>query len=99
MESLDQTQSSDYDWYGKAKDKIESLLPKLDPDLTVEITSVTVTPTNQGGSPYKTLCLRFSSSADPALTWTMEIRRDDQYIEEELPNIVRKIYQEKRSRS
>lgn len=45
---------------------------------------------------YDTLALSFESEEDPDLSWTMEIERNNDYIENELESIVRKIYAEKK---
>ena len=80
-----------FDWYQRAKEKIESFLPALDPNLEVDVDTTTVTP-NQGGEEYKTFVLVFSHQTNSNLQWTMEVEEEDFYIQNELENIVRDIY-------
>ena len=80
-----------YDWYHKAKEKIESFLPSLDPNLEVELDTTLVTP-NQGGDKYTTYVLAFTHSSNSNLQWTMEVELDENYIENELEQIVTNIY-------
>ena len=79
------------DWYQKAKQKIESFLPELDPNLEVDVDTTTVTP-NQGDDQYTTFVLVFSHQTNSNLQWTMEVEEEDFYIENELEKIVREIY-------
>jgi len=78
-------------WYQKAKQKIESFLPELDPSLEVDVDTTTVTP-NQGDDQYTTFVLVFSHQTNSNLQWTMEVEEEDFYIENELEKIVREIY-------
>ena len=80
-----------YDWYHKAVEKIAAFLPGLDPDLEVELDTTVVTP-NQGGEEYTTFVLVFSHSSNPNLQWTMEVEPDEDYIENELEQVVTNIY-------
>ena len=80
-----------FDWYQKAKQKIESFLPVLDPNLEVDVDTTTVTP-NQGDDQYTTFVLVFSHQSNSNLQWTMEVEEEDFYIENELEKIVRDIY-------
>lgn len=80
-----------FDWYQKAKGKIESFLPNLDPSLEVDVDTTTITP-NQGNEQYTTFVLVFSHQTNPNLQWTMEVEMDDSYIEKELERIVTDIY-------
>ena len=79
------------DWYQKAKQKIESFLPELDPNLEVDVDTTTVT-RNQGDDQYTTFVLVFSHQTNSNLQWTMEVEEEDFYIENELEKIVREIY-------
>jgi len=79
------------DWYQKAKQKIESFLPELDPNLEVDVDTTTVTP-NQGDDQYTTFVLVFSHQTNSNLQWTMEVEEEDFYIENELEKIVKEIY-------
>ena len=80
-----------FDWYQKAKQKIESFLPELDPNLEVDVDTTTVTP-NQGDDQYTTFVLVFSHKSNSNLQWTMEVEEEDFYIENELEKIVKDIY-------
>ena len=79
------------DWYQKAKQKIESFLTELDPNLEVDVDTTTVTP-NQGDDQYTTFVLVFSHQTNSNLQWTMEVEEEDFYIENELEKIVKEIY-------
>ena len=80
-----------FEWYQKAKHRIESFLTDLDTDLEVDVDTTTVTP-NQGDEQYTTFVLVFSHSTNANLQWTMEIEMEEFYIERELEKIVRDIY-------
>ena len=79
------------EWYQKAKQKIESFLPELDPNLEVDVDTTTVTP-NQGDDQYTTFVLVFSHQTNSNLQWTMEVEEEEFYIENELEKIVKEIY-------
>ncbi len=83
-----------YDWYTRAKERVERLLPSLDENLEVEIETTVVTPYDEGDE-YETFALAFSHSSNPNLSWTMEVRMDDEYIEHELAQVVTDIYLER----
>ncbi len=83
-----------YDWYTKAKARIEQFLPDLDDNLEVDVDTTDIAP-NDGGTEYSTFVLTFSHPSNPNLHWTMEIRMDDHYIEQELEQVVRNIYLER----
>ena len=72
-----------YDWYTRARERIELFLPRLDTNLVVDVDTTVITP-NDGGTEYTTFALAFSHSSNPNLHWTMEIQMDDEYIEHEL---------------
>ena len=80
-----------HDWYHKAVEKISTFLPGLDPNLAVELDTTTVTP-NQGGEAYTTHVLVFSHSSNSNLQWTMEVEQDEDYIENQLEQVVTNIY-------
>ena len=80
-----------YDWYHKAVEKLAAFLPGLDPNLEVELDTTVVTP-NQGGDEYTTFVLVFSHSSNSNLQWTMEVEPNDDYIENELEQVVTNIY-------
>ncbi len=85
---------STFDWYTRAKERIDRFLPDLDPDLEVEVDTDVITPLD-GGPEYTTFLLTFTHASNPRLQWTMELRMDEDYIERELEATVRKIYFER----
>ena len=80
-----------YDWYHRAVEKIAAFLPGLDPNLEVELDTTVVTP-NQGGEEYTTYVLVFSHSSNSNLQWTMEVEPNEDYIENQLEQVVTNIY-------
>ncbi len=83
-----------YDWYTKARERIEQFLPNLDENLEVDLDTTEIAP-NDGSTEYSTFVLVFSHPSNPNLKWTMEIRMDEEYIEHELEQIVTNIYLER----
>ena len=82
-------------WYIQAKEKAESFLPSIDPNLEVDIEESIVTPDDKSKDKYETLSLIFTHRKRPDFRWTMEIEKSDQYIENKLEEVVRKVYREK----
>jgi hypothetical protein len=80
-----------YDWYIRARERIEQFLPDLDKDLQVDVDTTLVTP-NDGGPEYTIFVLNFSHPSNPNLHWTMEIQMNEEYIEHELEQVVTNIY-------
>jgi hypothetical protein len=80
-----------YDWYIRARERIDRFLPDLDKDLQVDVDTTLVTP-NNGSAEYPLFALTFSHSSNLNLHWTMEIQMNEEYIEHELEQIVTKIY-------
>jgi hypothetical protein len=80
-----------YDWYIRARERIEQFLPGLDKDLQVDVDTTLVTP-NDGSAEYTIFALTFSHPSNPNLHWTMEIQMNEEYIEHELKQVVTKIY-------
>ena len=83
-----------FDWYTRAKERIERFLPGLDKNLEVDVDTDVITP-NDGGPEYTTFVLAFSHPSNPKLHWTMEMRMDEEYIEHQLEEIVTQIYLER----
>jgi hypothetical protein len=81
-------------WYAKAREKVESFLSDIDPDLEVDIESSVVTPDDPGKSEYRTDALIFTHRTKPDLRWTMEIEESDDYIDNQLEGVIRKIYRQ-----
>jgi hypothetical protein len=85
---------NNYDWYHKAKTRLEKCLADLDHDLEVEVEETEIT-LNDGGDDYQTFVLVFSHASNPNLRWTMEVQESDEFIENELESVVRRIYFER----
>ena len=85
---------SSYPWYHKANLRVEQFLHDLDPALEVEVEETEITPSD-GGDNYMTSVLVFSHGSNPNLNWTMEVQENDEFIENQLEQIVRKIYFER----
>jgi len=81
-------------WYIKAREKIASFLPQIDPGLEVDIRDSVITP-SRGGDRYETPTLIFTHRSKPDMKWTMEIKKDDDYINHKLEGVVRRIYKER----
>ena len=94
MQSFENSYPTELEWYNKAKIKAESFLRDIDSSLRVEIMPTTVRP--KGKDPYHTLALGFASSSDSRVNWTMEIELSDEYIDQQLESVVRKIYHDRR---
>lgn len=82
---------STFQWYQRARARVEQFLPDLDRELEVEVEETSITP-NDGGDAYETLVLLFSHASNPNLNWTMAIRPEEEYINDQLEEIVRRIY-------
>jgi len=80
--------------YIKAREKAESFLADIDPDLEVDVQESLVTPNDTSKEKYSSTTLRFSHKSNPFIHWTMEIGEDDEYKNEKLETGIRKIYQE-----
>ncbi len=85
---------STYHWYHKAKARVEACLPDLDSDLEVEVEETSITPSD-GGDDYQTFVLVFSHTTNTNLRWTMEVEAEDEFIDHELEEVVKKIYFER----
>jgi hypothetical protein len=78
------------EWYEKACGRLESFLQELDPDLSVEVQASIIHPTK--GESHEGWDLRFRHATDQKLEWTMQIQESDDYIENRLEEVVKKIY-------
>ena len=85
---------STFDWYRKAQARAEQFLPDLDPDLEVDVEEDYITPYD-GGEEYDTFVLVFSHPTNPNLNWTMAVKPEEEFINEELERVVRRIYFER----
>ena len=83
-----------FDWYTRARERIERFLPGLDKDLQVDVDTDVITPSD-GSAEYPTFVLAFWHPSNPKLHWTMETRMDEENIEHQLEEIVTKIYFER----
>lgn len=83
------------DYFQKALEKANSFIQDLDPELHVKIAEVEVTPNDPSKEKVAKRVLRFSHESIPNLNWTMEIEQNDEYIENRLEGVVRKVYEKK----
>lgn len=82
---------SSFNWYHKAKVRAEKFLPGLDRNLEVDVEETSISPYD-GGAEYQTYALVFSHESNPNLNWTMEVQENDDFVENELEAVVKKIY-------
>lgn len=94
FEQPEQEKDPEY-WLERAQDKVLSFLPDLDMDLNVGFEARTIYPYN--GQPYDGIVLVFKHEKNPRIQWTMDIGQDEDYIENHLEEVVRKIYAEQYS--
>ena len=80
-----------FDWYQQARARAEQFLPELDPELEVDVEEDSISPYD-GGDEYDTFVLFFSHASNPNLSWTMAVRPDEAFINDELEEVVRRIY-------
>ena len=83
-----------FDWYQQARARVEQFLPDLDPELEVEVEDDSITPYD-GGDEYDTFVLLFSHPSNPNLNWTMAVKPDEDFINDQLEEVVRRIYFER----
>ena len=83
-----------FEWYQEAKNRAELFLHELDPELEVEVEEDSISPYD-GGDEYDTFVLFFSHASNPNLSWTMAVRPDEAFINNELEQVVRRIYFER----
>ncbi|CAI8018506.1 Penicillin acylase 2 proenzyme [Geodia barretti] len=79
------------DWDTRGTDRAEQFLPDLDPELEVDVEEDSISPYD-GGDEYDTFVLFFSHASNPDLSWTMAVRPDEAFINNELEEVVRRIY-------
>ncbi len=82
---------STFQWYQQARARVEQFLPDLDGDLQVEVEETSITP-NDGAAAYNTFVLVFSHASNDNLHWSMEVEPDDAFINNQLEDVVRRIY-------
>ncbi len=80
-------------WANKALHKALLFIPNLDETLKVSVENHIIHPDEQ--EPHKGVVLHFSSEENPSIEWTMSIEQSEDYIENELEGVVKKIYAEK----
>ncbi len=85
---------STFQWYQQARARVEQFLPDLDQELEVEIEETSITP-NDGNPPYETFVLAFFHASNPNLSWTMAVQPDEDFINDQLEEIVKRIYFER----
>lgn len=84
-------------WYEKARAKAEQVMQELDPAYTVEVQNSIVSPDDNDKAEYRTVTLAFESPQGPATSWTMEIEPSDDYIQNRLPDVIKKVYEERQT--
>jgi hypothetical protein len=82
------------DWYELAKQKVDTFLVELDPELTVEVEQIGVKPYDQTDE-YESYVLLFSHPNNDLLHWSMEITYSLDFIDTELENTIRSIYSQR----
>lgn len=85
-------------WHIKAREKAEEFLSRIDPDLEVDIQESIVTPDDKSKGEYQKTTLLFTHKSNPNIRWTMDIRNDDNWINNDLEGVVRKIYQRQKGK-
>jgi len=80
------------EWYEKAAEKSLTFLSEIDPNLRVSVREVTILPVE--GVQSREIALLFTHTVWPELTWTMSIQQNDVYLETQLEEAVRKVYQD-----
>ena len=83
-----------FDWYRRAQVRAEQFLPDLDPELEVDVDDDAITPYD-GGEIYETFVLVFSHPTNSRLNWTMAVKPEEDFINHELEQVVRRIYFER----
>lgn len=81
-------------WYETARQKAESFLPNIDPELLVSVEKRKLSPDDPHSSPRDTVVLRFQHRTNSRVKWTMSIEPSREYIDNQLEQAVIKIYQE-----
>ena len=85
---------STFQWYQQARARVEQFLTDLDQELEVEIEETSITP-NDGSAPFETFVLAFFHASNPNLSWTMAVQPDEDFINDQLEEIVKRIYFER----
>ena len=80
-----------FQWYQRARDRAQQFIPQLDPELEVDVEEDSITPYD-GGEEYDTFVLFFSHPSNPNLNWTMAVKPDEDFINNELEEVVKRIY-------
>ena len=83
-----------FHWYQQAQARVEEFLPDLDPELEVEVGEDSISPYD-GGEEYDTFLLLFYHPSNPKLNWTMAVKPEEDFINNELEEVVRRIYFER----
>ena len=83
-----------FDWYQRARTRAESFITDLDPELEVDVDEDNIAPYD-GGEEFDTFVLVFSHPTNPKLNWTMAVKPEDDFINTELEQVVRRIYFER----
>jgi hypothetical protein len=92
---FEKRQESSRAYYEKACARARTFISVLDPELRVSVDEVAVQPESRSSQEYQTYALRFFHRTRAHLGWTMEIEENDHYIQNQLENVVREIYERK----
>lgn len=81
-------------WYRKAEEKAKEVAAQIDPNLSVERYSADITFGDDNES-IQNMVLSFSHTENPRIRWTMSIEPTEEYIEQRLGPVIKKIYEGK----
>ena len=79
------------DWYELAKQKVDTFLSLLDPELEVTVEQIGIKPYDHDEE-YESYVLLFAHPSNDMLHWSMEINPSLDFIDNELETTVRNIY-------
>jgi len=82
-------------WYEKARAKAEQVIKGLDPEYVVTVQDSIVSPDDNDRAEYRTSALAFTSPRGPVFSWSMEVGMSEHYIQNDLPDVIKKIYARK----
>ena len=82
------------DWYELAKQRVETFLALMDPELEVTVEQIGIKPYDDG-TEYESYVLLFSHPTNAMLHWSMEINPSLDFIDNELETTVRNIYKQR----
>jgi len=80
-------------WTKRILNKVTSFIGTIDSDLDVSAEKTIIHP-NKWES-YEDTVLHFTHDKNPQIEWTMDVGHSEDYVENELEGVVRKIYEER----